>query len=157
MRAPNGWAVACRRPDGVIEAVSHELPRLASRSRLARIPFFRGVMVLGESLSLGFRALSWSAQKADEEEEGELKTRHIVAAMTVALVFFVAVFMILPLLAARGAERLLGDNTVLFNVVDGVVRVGLFVGYIWVIGFSKDIRRVYLYPVSYTHLTLPTN
>ena len=71
MRAPNRWAVAVRRPDGVIEARSDALPRLSSRSRLARIPFFRGVMVLGESLSLGFRALSWSAIKAGGEEEGE--------------------------------------------------------------------------------------
>ena len=54
MRAPSAWAVAVRRPDGTIEAVTHELPRLSSRSRLARIPFIRGVMVLGESLTLRF-------------------------------------------------------------------------------------------------------
>lgn len=144
MRAPNRWAVAVRRPDGVIEARSDELPRLSSRSRLARIPFFRGVMVLGESLSLGFRALSWSAVKAGGEEEGEeMKPGHLAVAMVVALVFFIGFFMLLPLLAARGAERVFGDSTVLFNVVDGLVRVLLFVGYIWAIGRSKDIKRVF--------------
>ena len=63
MRAPHRWAVAVRRPDGVIEAAGHELPRLSARSRWARVPFVRGVLVLIESLSLGFRALSWSAQR----------------------------------------------------------------------------------------------
>jgi uncharacterized protein YqhQ len=147
MRAPNGWAVAARRPDGVIEAVSHELPRLSARSRWAKVPFIRGVLVLIESLSLGMRALTWSARKAGQEEDGEeIRRRDIVGAMVVALIFFVAVFMVLPLLAARGAESLLGtDNTVVFNVIDGVVRISLFVGYIWVIGRSDEIARVFEY------------
>lgn len=144
MRAPSAWAVAVRRPDGIIEARRSELPRLSSRSRLARIPFIRGMMVLGESLSLGFRALSWSARKAsDEEGEEELKTSHIVGAMLMAAVVFVGLFMLLPLLVARGAERFLGDSTVLFNIVDGVVRVAIFVGYIWAIGRSAEIKRVF--------------
>ncbi|HEX5631393.1 MAG TPA: DUF1385 domain-containing protein, partial [Acidimicrobiia bacterium] len=103
MRAPSRWAVAVRRPDGVIEARCDSLPRLSSRSRFARIPFFRGVMVLGESLSLGFRALSWSAIKAGGEEEGEeVKGIHIAGAMVVALVLFIGIFMLLPLFVARG-------------------------------------------------------
>jgi len=144
MRAPNRWAVAVRRPDGVIEARSDPLPRLSSRSRLARIPFFRGVMVLGESLSLGFRALSWSAMKAGGEEEGEeLKPHHIAGAMVLALIVFIGFFMLLPLLVARGAEKAFGESVVLFNVIDGLARVLLFVGYIWAIGRSKDIKRVF--------------
>jgi len=145
MRAPNKWAVAVRRPDGVIEAVSHELPRLSSRSRWARVPLVRGVLVLGESLSLGFRALSWSAQKAGEEEGAEVKRHEIVISMILALAFFVAIFMLVPLAVARGMERLLGDSAVVFNVIDGVVRVALFVGYIWLISLSKEIRRVFAY------------
>ncbi len=145
MRAPNKWAVAVRRPDGVIEAISHELPRLSSRSRWARVPFVRGVLVLGESLSLGFRALGWSAQKSGEEEGVEIKRREIVLSMILALAFFIAIFMLVPLGVARGVEALVGENSVVFNVVDGVVRVALFVGYIWLISFSKDIRRVFAY------------
>lgn len=145
MRAPTGWSVAVRRPDGVIEARSDELPRLSARSRAARIPLIRGVMVLVESLSLGFRALSWSAMKATDEEEEEIKPRHIAGAMAIAFVFFVGIFMLLPLLAARGAEVLLGDSAILFNVVDGLVRVVLFVGYIWAIGRSAEIARVFMY------------
>ena len=147
MRAPNRWAVAVRRPDGVIEAVSHELPGLSARSRWAKVPFVRGVLVLVESLNLGMRALTWSARKAGEEEDGEeIRSRDIAGAMVVALVFFIAVFMALPLLVARGAEHLLDtDSTIVFNVIDGVVRVGLFIGYIWAIGRSSEIARVFEY------------
>ncbi len=145
MRAPTGWAVAVRRPDGVIEARSDELPRLSARSRAAKVPLIRGVMVLVESLSLGFRALSWSATKATDEDEDEIKPRHIAGAMVVAFVFFIAFFMLLPLLVARGAEHVLGESAVLFNVVDGLVRVLLFVGYIWAIGRSEEIARVFMY------------
>ena len=145
MRAPNGWSVAVRRPDGLIEARAESLPRLSARHRAAKIPFWRGIMVLIESLNLGFRALSWSAQKAADEEEEEVKPRHIAAAMAIALVLFIGLFMILPLLIARGAEQLLGESTVLFNVIDGVVRVALFVGYIWAIGRSDEIARVFMF------------
>ena len=65
--------------------------------------------------------------------------------MTIALIFFVALFMLLPLLVARGVERLAGESTLLFNVVDGVVRMILFVAYIWAIGRSKEIKRVFEY------------
>jgi len=145
MRASNGWSVAVRRPDGVIEARSDELPRLSARSRAAKVPLIRGVMVLVESLSLGIRALSWSATKATDEDEDEIKPRHIAGAMGVAFIFFVGFFMLLPLLIARGAEQVLGESTLLFNVVDGLVRLMLFVGYIWAIGRSEEIARVFMY------------
>lgn len=141
MRAPGAWAVAVRRPDGIIEAMRHTLPRLSTRSLAARIPFVRGIMVLGESLTLGFRALSWSAQKAtDEEEEEPLTGRQIALSMTVALVFFMAFFILVPALVARFAS---GDSTLAFNVIEGAIRLALFVGYIWAIGRSAEIARVF--------------
>ena len=145
MRAPNAWAVAVRRPDGEIETISNQLPKLSSRSRWARLPFFRGIMVLGESLTLGFRALSWSAQKAGEEEDEELTKGQIAWAMAIALVFFAAVFMAFPVFVTRLLERFIGEGALVFNVVDGALRLALFVGYVWVIGFSSDIRRVFQY------------
>ena len=75
IRSPQAWSVAVRRPDGEIETRTDPLPRLSSRSRLARIPFIRGVMVLGESLTLGFRALTWSAQIASTEEDAKETAR----------------------------------------------------------------------------------
>lgn len=145
MRAPHRWAVAVRRPDGVIEAASHDLPRLSSRSRWARVPFVRGVLVLGESLSLGFRGLSWSAAKAGTDEDGEVGRYQIAVTMVLALAFFIALFVGAPLLAAQGMKRVWGESTLYFNLVEGVIRLGLFVGYIWLIGRSKEIRRVFAY------------
>jgi uncharacterized protein YqhQ len=145
MRAPSRWAVAVRRQDGVIEVASHDLPRLSSRSVWARVPFIRGVLVLGESLGLGFRALSWSAQRAGGEDGAATKKSEVAIAMVLALVFFVAVFMVLPLLAAKGLTHFLGDSPILFNVIDGIIRLALFIGYIWVIGLSSEIRRVFEY------------
>jgi len=179
IRSPQAWSVAVRRPDGEIETRTDPLPRLSSRSRLARIPFMRGVMVLGESLTLGFRALTWSAQIASTEEDEaeaarladiadnatglfsgwrrrraakrlekgtELTRRDLALAMTMALVFFIGVFMLLPLGGARLVENLFGgSNAVVFNVAEGLIRVAILVGYIWLIGRSAEIRRVFQY------------
>ncbi|MBT8212518.1 MAG: DUF1385 domain-containing protein [Acidimicrobiia bacterium] len=155
MRAPNGWAVAVRRPDGVIEAMSRELPRLSSRSRLAKIPFFRGIMVLVESLSLGFRALSWSAQKAGIEEEGdeEIPKWQIALTMVVAIVLGIALFALIPVFAADFLKRYLGDSSIAFVVLDGVIRIALIVGYMWVISRSKEIQRVFEYHGA-EHMTI---
>jgi uncharacterized protein YqhQ len=144
MRAPEGWAVAVRRPDGVIEAKSHQLPRLSSRSRLARIPFVRGVMVLVESLSLGFKALSWSAQKAGEEGE-EITRGQVIGTMTVAIVLAIGIFILAPAFAADWLKRYVGDSSLGFVVLDGVIRLALIVGYIWAISRSKEIQRVFEY------------
>lgn len=142
MRAPNAWAVAVRRPDGVIEAIRNDLPRLSARSRWARVPFVRGILVLGESLTLGFRALSWSAQKAAGEEEQELSRGQIAASMVVALVFFAALFIVAPAAAAR---FLTDDRSFLYAALEGVVQLGIFLTYLWLLGRSAELRRIFAY------------
>ena len=142
MRTPSAWSVAVRRPDGGIVARREELPRLSERSRWARIPFLRGMFVLGESLTLGFKALSWSAQVATEEEEKPITGAQIGWTMTLALIFFAGVFILIP---ALFAEAVASESRIMFNVVEGAVRLGLFIGYIWVIGRSREIARVFEY------------
>ncbi len=144
MRAPDAWAVAARRPDGVIEAQRNELPRLTSRNAGAKIPFLRGIFVLLESLSLGFRALSWSAEKAGEEDE-EIGRKEIIVTMVFAIVVAVAIFILAPAFAANWIKDLVGGNMLLFVVIDGIIRVALIVGYIWIIGRNDDIKRVFQY------------
>ncbi|MCB1247524.1 MAG: DUF1385 domain-containing protein [Acidimicrobiia bacterium] len=144
MRAPDAWAVAVRRPDGVIEAQRNELPRLSSRNSLAKVPFLRGVFVLIESLSLGFRALSWSAERAGDEEE-EIGRREIVFTMVFAIALAIGIFVLAPAFAANWIKDLVGGNALLFVVLDGALRIALIVGYIWLIGRSDDIQRVFQY------------
>lgn len=142
MRAPGAWSVAVRQPDGGITARRNELGRLSERNRWARVPFVRGIFVLVESLTLGFKALSWSAQVATEEEEKPLSKAQIGLTMTLAFAFFAAVFIILPALAADAVSE---DSDFVFSTVEGVIRLVLFVGYIWLIGRSAEIARVFEY------------
>lgn len=142
IRAPAAWAVAVRRPDGAIEKVTHPLPRLSSRSRLARLPLVRGVLVLGEALTLGLRALSWSAQKAVGEDEQPLTSWQLGLTMGAALTVFLTLFIVLPALAAKALPI---ESALAFNLIEGLFRIALFLGYIWAIGRSRDIRRVFQY------------
>lgn len=141
MRAPGAWSVAVRQPDGSITAQRNSLSRLSERNRWARVPFVRGIFVLGESLTLGFKALSWSAQVATEEEEKPLTGAQIGWTMLLAFVFFAGIFIIVPALAADAVT----ESTLAFNVIEGGIRLGLFIGYIWAIGRSKEIARVFEY------------
>jgi uncharacterized protein YqhQ len=144
MRAPDAWAVAVRRPDGVIEATRRELPRLTSRNSAAKVPFLRGIFVLLESLTLGFNALSWSAERAGEDDE-EVSRKEIIITMVIAAIVAVAIFLLLPAFASKFLNDLVGGNDFLFVVIDGALRIGLIVGYIWLIGRNDDIQRVFQY------------
>ena len=144
MRAPSGWAVAVRRPDGVIEAKSAELPRLSDRSRAARIPLLRGVVVLIESLNLGFRALAWSAQKSGEEDE-EITRGQAVWTMIFAGAFAIALFVFIPVFTAGWLKGYLGDSSLAFVILDGAIRLALIVGYIWLVSQWDEIQRVFQY------------
>ena len=144
MRAPEAWAVAVRRPDGVIEAKRNDLPGIVSRSKGAKVPFLRGIFVLAESLSLGFRALSWSAEKAGDEEE-QVSRATVIWTMVLAIVLAIGLFILVPVLAAGFLKQYVADSNIAFVVIDGVIRISLVVGYIWLIGRADDIQRVFQY------------
>jgi uncharacterized protein YqhQ len=144
MRAPTAWAVAVRRPDGIIEAQSHDLPSVTSRSKAAKLPFIRGIFVLIESLTLGFRALSWSAEKAGDETD-QVSRRQVIWTMVAAVILAIGLFIVVPVLSAHYLNGYLGDSSFLFVVIDGVIRIGLVVGYIWLIGRTEEIQRVFQY------------
>ena len=144
MRAPSRWAVACRRPDGSIITQQNELP-LSGTSSLRKVPFLRGVLVLVESLSLGFRALSWSAIQSGAEEEDELSRGQVIGTMLLAVIVALGLFILLPAFAANYLKGFLSDTSLAFVVLDGVLRIALIVLYIWAISRSKEIRRVFQY------------
>jgi uncharacterized protein YqhQ len=139
MRGASQWAIAVRMPDGSIKLDVRDVPGWAERYRL--IPVVRGVMGLGESLGLGYRALTWSANQQIPEEE-QVSEKALGWAVGIAVVLFSALFIFLPALAGRGLERLFSGS---FVLVEGIARLALFIGYLLAIGLLRDIRRVFQY------------
>jgi uncharacterized protein YqhQ len=149
MRGPGNWAVAVRTPSGDIAQVSRPIESKMARHRVLRLPIIRGVMALGESLAIGFRALAISANYAAQEEgaEGEevsteLSRGALIFAFAVAIGFAVMLFKVTPgllteLLPIRGAGW--------FVIVEGLIRVSIFIAYLGLISLLPDLRRVFQY------------
>jgi len=143
MRGVDHWAVAVREPAGGIHVESHEIDSVARRHRLLAKPFLRGIIVLGQSLAIGVRAMMVAANHSTEEEE-QLSSRQIGITLGVAMLLFTAIFILGPTaLFAWAGNRFGGGVGVL--VAEGVFRVALFVGYLWLIGRSKEVQRVFQY------------
>ena len=143
MRGADHWAVAVRRPDGDIHVESHDIDSIARRHPVFAKPFLRGVIVLGQSLAIGTRALLIAANQSLEGDE-QLTSRQVGLALSLALVAFVAIFVLAPTILFAWVQRRVGVG-VLTNVLEGLFRVVLFVGYLWLIGRTKDIHRVFEY------------
>jgi uncharacterized protein YqhQ len=147
MRGRKQFAVAVRAPNGQIEVHEEPLSAAIYTHKWGQWPFVRGLGMLWDALGLGMRALLWSADVAVKEEgQEEVKFAGPVAWTTVAasLVFAVAVFFFLPTLAAKWLSPL-GAGGLRVSFIEGLMRLMLFLGYIWAIGFLPDIRRVFAY------------
>ncbi len=140
MRGDTSWAVAIRTPEGEVEVEVHDAPRWSDR--YSKIPLLRGVMALAESMSLGFKALSWSANQQVPEEE-QMSGRAMGWTMGIALTVFTALFIVIPALAGRGLGSLFGLTGFGEHVAEGVLRLGIFLGYLLLIGMMSDIKRVF--------------
>jgi uncharacterized protein YqhQ len=148
MRGAHKVAVAVRNPKG--EIVIHEEPLNAAlyRGRIAKTPFLRGLIGLWDALGLGTRALMWAADVALGEEDGGAFNGPVgYATLVVSLLFGIGLFFIVPTAAASGLESLLGlhDKSFVVNLLEGVVRLALVVGYIGVIGLMPDVKRLFGY------------
>ena len=143
MRGRDVWAVAIRRPAGDIHVESHDIESVAKRHPILRKPFLRGVIALGQALAIGFRALSISARESAPEDE-QLTSRQMAVSFVIAAVIFIGLFIVLPAATFGWVGRRIGSS-ILTNVLEGVFRVALFLGYLLVIGRAKDIRRVFAY------------
>jgi uncharacterized protein YqhQ len=148
MRGPRNWAVAVRTPTGDIAHVARSIDPLAARHWSLRLPIVRGVVALGESLTIGFRALGVSASYAAQEEaEGyeepaELGRWTLAFAFLVAIGFAVMMFKVGPALLA---DLLPISNGDLFVLVEGLIRVAVFIGYLTLLSFIPSLRRVFEY------------
>jgi uncharacterized protein YqhQ len=189
MRSPHAWAIACRKPSGEVVTMSEPLERPSEKHKWMGWPIIRGVMTLGYAMTLGYRALKFSANvaiedvmqegsatdhvetgasqacpepsrrvppKQSEAEQARASGREKAAAISgwlaafnviLSLAFFIFMYKYIPLLAATELKKIdpaLGGR-VIFNLIDGVIRLGLFLLFIWGVSLWKDIRRVYEY------------
>jgi uncharacterized protein YqhQ len=148
MRGPSTWAVAVRTPKGDITQICQAIKSPMARSRWFRLPVIRGVVALGESLAIGFRALAISANVAarEEDEDGELQTEltrgQLIFAFAIAIGFAIMLFKVTPALITNWLPI---DTTGVFVVVEGLIRVTIFIAYLALISLIPDLRRVFQY------------
>src|SRR5262245_14124821 len=146
MRGPSNWAVAVRKPDGDIVHVHQPISSPMARHRLFRLPVVRGVIALGESLAIGFRALAISANyqaqaegKSDEEGEEvqtELTRAQLIFAFAIAIGFAILLFKVSPALLTNWIGI---HDTGGFVIVEGMIRVGIFIAYLSLISLFPDL------------------
>jgi len=149
MRGPANWAVAVRTPKGEIAHVSKQISSPMARHRIWRLPVVRGVIALGESLAIGFKALSISAQYAAQEEgadgeeiETEIPRGVIIFGFVLAIGFALALFKVGPALIT---DVLPVESGSWFVIVEGSIRVAMLVGYLALISLLPDLKRVFQY------------
>jgi uncharacterized protein YqhQ len=146
MRTPRVWAVAVRRPDGRITTEVEDKESVAVQRRWLRLPILRGIVALGESLSIGFRALGLSARLSasddDDAEEEPIGRGAIIFSFIIAIGFALALFKVTPGVLAKLLDI---EPNWLFLIVEGLIRIGIFLGYLIVLSFIPDLRRVFQY------------
>jgi uncharacterized protein YqhQ len=154
MRSPHAWAIACRKPSGEISTHSEPLERLSEKHKWMGWPIVRGVITLGHAMTLGFRALRFSANVALDEIPADDKGKKLEVSGWMAAVniifsvgFFIFMYKFLPLLAATELKRInpIFGQQIIFNLVDGAIRIALFLLFIWGVSLWRDIHRVYEY------------
>ena len=173
MRSPHAWAIACRKPSGEVVTMSEPLARPSEAHKWMAWPIVRGVMTLGYAMSLGYRALRFSSNVAIEDvmqkADADTSTNHVGTAspdqnltrekaatlstwlaagnIILSLSFFIFMYKYLPLVAATQLKKIypVSAGQVMFNLADGVVRIALFLLFIWGVSLWPDIRRVYQY------------
>ena len=154
IRGARAMAIAVRRPDGSIALTSEHLGSIYTGT-VRRVPLLRGIIVLWETLVLGMKALTWSAAMAADEvdEHGEAKSMVLAGwlGVIVSMTFGVGLFFLVPVLGTTWLTPYLPGFVVV--LIEGLVRLVLLVGYIWLISRSEDIQRVFQYHGA-EHMTI---
>jgi uncharacterized protein YqhQ len=152
MRGASTWAVAARRPDGEIYLERHPVSDFPKRRPIFRKPMLRGMFGLVDALRIGTRALAISANQQLTEEERAQGSLLSTGSLVMALLVFIGIFIVLPNAGLAFVSNGLGDGVV-YHLVEGVVRIGLFLAYLAAISLLSDIRRVFAYHGA-EHMTI---
>jgi uncharacterized protein YqhQ len=143
MRGQKTWAIAVRRPSGEIYLERHRVSDFPQRHPLFTKPIFRGMFGLVDALKIGTKALTISANQSVEEDE-QLSGKEMGGSLVLALLMFIGVFIILPNVGLAALRGLFAEEWV-YHVVESIVRVAIFLGYLMLISLMSDIRRVFAY------------
>jgi uncharacterized protein YqhQ len=143
MRGSQGLAIAMRAPSQEIVVETEPLSKLY-KSNLLKVPFLRGIIALWDALGLGIRALTISANVQTGEDE-KLEGFQLYLTLGISLALGIGLFFLLPAGIGQLTEHFLGWSSLWSNLLEGVIRLGLLVGYIWLIGRLPDVNRVFSY------------
>jgi uncharacterized protein YqhQ len=138
MRNKHKFAVAVRKKDGSIKVKKDDNSKYP---KWFKLPFIRGIVGLCYTLYDGIKALIWSSNQQTEEEEEKLSKREIIFTILTSFIFAIIIFVLIPFFSARWIHA----EGYLFDVLDGVIRVGLFLGYLIAISLMKDVKRIFEY------------
>ena len=155
MRSPKGYSVAVRRQDGTVRVMKDALLTAGEKCRAFKLPILRGVGVLAQALVLGIRALRFSAEESLAEQDSKQETTTdqskvsswlIAGNLTLALGINILLFVVLPLFITRFLQTGIGfESSILFNAIDGILRVSVFVIFLYSVSMMKDMNRVFQY------------
>ncbi len=144
MRGAGHWAVAVRRPSGQIHLESHQIDSVVKRWPILGKPFLRGIIVLGQSMVIGMKALQVGARESSGDDE-QLSSGQMGASLAIAMTLFIVIFILGPTVLFSWVQHRVGSDGILTNVLEGLFRVGIFVAYLFLIGRTKEIHRVFEY------------
>jgi len=147
IRGKNAAVLAVRNPEGLIEKKQIEFSRFYKKS-LLKIPVLRGILNLADSLVVGTRALNFSAMiaegKVNKSQENKSEGVNLAIVITFSLIIAITIFFVTPALISRSLH-FFGFNNLIVSFLEGIIRLVFVIGYIFIIGLSKDIRRVFQY------------
>lgn len=143
IRGRHYMSVAVRRPDGGISLMKDQIGSFFT-GKARKLILVRGVIALGETLILGMKALTYSANVAAESEGEEISKSSMIGMIAISLIITIGLFFILPIFASKPFEGLFGSD-IFSNLIEAIIRLGMFLGYIFLIGRMDDIQRVFMY------------
>lgn len=145
MRSPNNYAIAVRKPNKKISVKTVKYVSATKKNKFLGLPFIRGVVVLVETVTIGSKALTYSANEAIGDEEEKLTKREIFFSIMISIVAALVIFKLIPFIIANSFTKSLGLSNFWLNIVEGVVKIGIFVAYLWAISLMKDVQRMFEY------------
>ena len=155
MRSPHAWCTCVRKPDGTVVHSESPLAKVSEKYPLFKYPVLRGIGVLGQAMWLGVKALQYSAEVAidadqaalPQEERKEIPAWVMWLNLAVSFVLFILMYKFIPLLLTSRLELVYPTlhGRIAFNLVDGLIRIAMLIGFMWALSFVKDIHRTFEY------------